>query len=110
MAGGERRGRLAWEWLRRGDGVRGEKGRGGCEVSASPGRGAACSKRSRRLPSGRFARRGVLSSSASGCVSSRRMSCADLVGEPAVEIDMALEESESDSSLILVRRGSKTWC
>lgn len=38
------------------------------------------------------------------------MSCSDLVGELAVDIDIALEESESDSSLILVRSGSKTWC
>ena len=38
------------------------------------------------------------------------MSCSDLVGELAGEIDMALEESDSDSSLIFVLSGSRTWC
>lgn len=110
-AGGERRGRLAGECIVREE--KGERGRGGCEVRASERRGAACSKRPRRLPSGRSARRGMVSSSASSSVSPRRVSrklvsCSDLVGELAVEIDIALEESDSDSSLILVLSGSKT--
>lgn len=37
-------------------------------------------------------------------------SCSDLVGELAVEMDIALEESERDSSLILVLSGRRTWC
>ena len=111
--GGERRGRLAGECVEQEE--RGESGRGGCEVSASERRGAACSKRPRRLPSGRSLRRGIVSSSASSSVawrlvSRKLVSCSDLVGELAVDIDMALEESESDSSLILVLRGSRTWC
>lgn len=77
-------------------------------MSASGRRGAdACSKRPRRLPSGRSMSPFAASSSCEAC---RLMSCSDLVGELAVDIDIALEESESDSSLILVRSGSKTWC
>lgn len=109
MAGGERRGRLAGEWVVREE--EGERGRSGCDVSASEGRGAdACSKRPRRLPSGRSMRRCALFSLGSSSVPCRSKSCSDLVGELAVDIDIALEESESDSSLILVRSGSKTWC
>lgn len=106
MVGGERRGRFAGEWDERG-----ERGRGGCELSASEGRGAeACSKRPRRLPSGRSMSRSMVFSPASSGVSCRFRSCSDLVGELAVETDIALEESESDSSLILVLSGSKIWC
>jgi len=76
-------------------------------VSASARRGVACSKRPRRLPSGRSMSLSVVSSSS---VSRRVTSCSDLVGELAVDMDIALEESERDSSLIFVLRGSKTWC
>lgn len=88
--------------------MRGESGRGGWEVSASEGRGAdACSKRPRRLPSGRSM---SLSAASSFSEAYELVSCSDLVGELAVEMDIALEESESDSSLIFVLRGMRTWC
>lgn len=66
-AGGERRGRFAGECVVRDE--KGESGRGGCEVRASERRGAAYEKRPRRLPSGWFARRGMVSSSTSSGVS-----------------------------------------
>jgi hypothetical protein len=77
-------------------------------VSASERRGAdACSKRPRRLPSGRSMSLSAVSLSSGSC---KLVSCSDLVGELAVDMDIALEESESDSSLISVLRGSRTWC
>lgn len=89
--GGARRGRFAGDSETSGD-----SGRGGCEFNASERRGAcAFSNRPSRLPFGR---------------SSRRKSCSDLVGELAVEMDVALDESESESSLILVLSGRRTWC
>lgn len=111
IAGGERRGRFdgkceGGECGRERE--RGDVGRGGCEFSASERRGAfALSNKPSRLPCGRSFNRSLISSS---CPSCWLISCSDLVGELAVEIDMALEESESDSSLILVLSGRRTWC
>lgn len=89
---GDKRGLFAGDC----DDDRGDKGRGGCEFNASVGRGACARSNSpSKLPSGR---------------SCRLSRCSEAVGELAVEMDMALEESESDSSLILVLSGSRTWC
>lgn len=80
-------------------------------MSASEARGKEVDeKRPRRLPSGSSRRCFVMWISASSGVLCRLVSCSDFVGELAVDMDMALEASESDSSLILVRSGSKTWC
>lgn len=96
ICGGERRARLF----------------GGCEVSASEGRGAsAFVKRPSRFPSGRPVAWSILSSSVSSSRSRCSiMPCSDLVGELAVEIDMALLVSDIDSSLILVLSGRRTCC
>jgi hypothetical protein len=92
--------------------ARGEEGRSGWEESASEGQGAgARSKRPMRFSSGKS----MMQSMASVSALSSSRSCSsilysDFVGELAVEIDIALEESEIDSSLILVLRGTRTWC